>query len=250
VHSKISSSLTSSQQESSGTLHRFPSQGDEWWSWGSDWHSEGHEEQCDDLSALEFGSWLEQVFCKEHSKGLPLMVVEQHWVFCEPHAMDSHILGAAFLEQHCSFDSLEQCWLVDWHLPLWQWHENSPRNLWPCPWLPRRSSMLLKITIKHVATSTRTASHTRGCPANAKARTPALVATEKMMFWMTLWRVLLASFMAFGIFLMSFDIRMTCPVSVASAEPDTPIEIPTSAVANAGASLTPSPTMAVIPSGL
>uniref|UniRef100_A0A7C9AL78 Uncharacterized protein n=1 Tax=Opuntia streptacantha TaxID=393608 RepID=A0A7C9AL78_OPUST len=73
---------------------------------------------------------------------------------------------------------------------------------------------------------------------------------EKAIFWITFHWAFLASFMAWGIFLMSFDMRTTCPVSVASAEPETPIEIPTSAMANAGASFTPSPTIAVGPSSL
>jgi hypothetical protein len=56
--------------------------------------------------------------------------------------------------------------------------------------------------------------------------------------------------MAFGTFLRSLDIRITCPVSVASAEPEIPIEMPISAVANAGASFRPSPIIAVGPSFL
>ncbi|KAJ0523168.1 hypothetical protein HanIR_Chr10g0490781 [Helianthus annuus] len=58
-------------------------------------------------------------------------------------------------------------------------------------------------------------------------------------------RVFRASLTAIGIFRTSFDIKITCPVSVASADPDIPIEIPISAVAKAGASLIPSPTIAV-----
>lgn len=55
-------------------------------------------------------------------------------------------------------------------------------------------------------------------------------------------------FTAPAIFLMSLDMRATSADSMATAEPSTPIAIPTSAAANAGASLIPSPTMAVIPS--
>ncbi|KAH7849879.1 hypothetical protein Vadar_024385 [Vaccinium darrowii] len=40
-------------------------------------------------------------------------------------------------------------------------------------------------------------------------------------------------------------LRITLPVSVARAKPEMPIEMPMSAVANAGASFIPSPTIAV-----
>jgi len=82
----------------------------------------------------------------------------------------------------------------------------------------------------------------------AKPIIAALVVIDRMMFCSTFRRVLLASLMASGIFLMSFDIRIMLPVSLASAEPEMPIEIPISAEANAGASFIPSPIMAVGPS--
>lgn len=84
----------------------------------------------------------------------------------------------------------------------------------------------------------------------AKARMATLVMTDNTMFSITFLRAFLASLMASGIFLRSFDIRIMSPVSLASAEPEMPIEIPISAEANAGASFKPSPSMAVGPSFL
>ena len=84
----------------------------------------------------------------------------------------------------------------------------------------------------------------------AKSRIAALVMIEKTMFSTTFLLAFLASLMASGIFIMSLDIRIILPVSLANAEPEMPIEIPISAAANAGASFRPSPTMAVGPSFL
>jgi hypothetical protein len=108
--------------------------------------------------------------------------------------------------------------------------------------------MLYMITSKHVPTSARTAAQISGCPANASPTIASFVITENMMFTMIVRCVLLASRTAFGILRMSFDIRVTWLVSIATAEPDTPIETPTSALANAGASFMPSPTISVGPS--
>ncbi|WVZ20528.1 hypothetical protein V8G54_007850 [Vigna mungo] len=109
-------------------------------------------------------------------------------------------------------------------------------------------NMLLRITSKQVPTSVNTASQTIGYPAIANASIALLKPTEIMTFSMSFLVVFLASRMASGIFRMSFDKRIALPVSFARAEPDIPIEIPMSAVANAGASFMPSPIMAVSPS--
>lgn len=107
--------------------------------------------------------------------------------------------------------------------------------------------MLLKITNKHVPTSVSTAAQTSGCPAMANPTMAALVEIDIITFSMTFLLTFLANRAVLGILWMSFDIRMIPPVSVASAEPETPMEIPISAVASAGASFTPSPIMAVGP---
>lgn len=114
--------------------------------------------------------------------------------------------------------------------------------------VPLRMNMLLKITRRHVPTSARIAAQRRGWPEKASARMAAFVMTDNATFSMIFRRVNLESLMASGILRMSLDMSVMCPVSVAIAEPAMPIEIPTSAVANAGASFMPSPTMAVDPS--
>nr|GMD25730.1 NAD-dependent DNA ligase [Ipomoea batatas] len=111
-------------------------------------------------------------------------------------------------------------------------------------------SKLLKMTIKQDPTSANTAAQTKGWPDMATARIAALIVIETMTFSMIFLRTLLASLMAFGILPRSLDVRITWPVSMARAEPETPIDSPTSAVANAGASFKPSPVMAVAPSFL
>lgn len=114
--------------------------------------------------------------------------------------------------------------------------------------VPFNKNMLLKITIRHVPTSVSIAAQRSGWPENASPRMAAFVVTDNATFSMIFRRVVLESLMACGIRRMSLDMRVMCPVSVATAEPATPIEIPTSAVAKAGASFIPSPTMAVDPS--
>lgn len=110
--------------------------------------------------------------------------------------------------------------------------------------------MLLRMTRTHVPTSARTAAHTRGWPARAKAIMASLVTMERAMFWITFHLACLEILTTFGMFRMSLDMRTTWPVCVASADPEIPIEIPTSAVARAGASFMPSPTMPTAPSFL
>jgi hypothetical protein len=73
--------------------------------------------------------------------------------------------------------------------------------------------MLFNITSKHVPTSARTAAQTSGCPANASARIPTLVVIDKSTFSITFCFALLASWIAFGSFRTSFDIKITFPVS-------------------------------------
>jgi hypothetical protein len=107
--------------------------------------------------------------------------------------------------------------------------------------------MLYMITNMHVPTSARTAAQISGCPESASPTIASLVITEKMMFTMIVRCVLRASWTAFGILRMSFDIRVMWLVSIATAEPDTPIETPTSALASAGASFMPSPIISVGP---
>jgi hypothetical protein len=108
--------------------------------------------------------------------------------------------------------------------------------------------MLYMITNKHVPTSARTAAQISGCPANARHTIASFVTTEKAMFILIVQSVLLANLIALGILRMSFDIRVMWLVSIATAEPDTPMETPTSALANAGASFMPSPIISVGPS--
>lgn len=108
--------------------------------------------------------------------------------------------------------------------------------------------MLLKMTSRQVPTSERMAAHSSGCPESARARMAAFVATDSTRFSMILRRVFLPSRMASGIFRTSLDIKVMWLVSMATAEPDIPIEMPTSAVNSAGASFIPSPTITVGPS--
>jgi hypothetical protein len=68
--------------------------------------------------------------------------------------------------------------------------------------------MLYMITSKHVPTSARTAAQISGCPAIASPTIASLVITEKMMFTMIVRCVLRASWIAFGILRMSFDISV------------------------------------------
>jgi hypothetical protein len=110
-----------------------------------------------------------------------------------------------------------------------------------------KSIMLCKITSKHVPTSANTAAHRRGCPAKATTSTTVFVTIDKIMLTKIVWWVHLASLTACGIFFKSFDMRLMWLVSVATADPDTPMEMPTSAVARAGASFIPSPIIIVGP---
>ncbi|CAA7407423.1 unnamed protein product [Spirodela intermedia] len=109
-----------------------------------------------------------------------------------------------------------------------------------CRWAQRSTavfssscSMLLKMTSRQVPTSETMAAHSSGCPESARARMAAFVATDNTRFSMILRRVLLPSLMASGIFRTSLDIKVMWLVSMATAEPDMPIEIPTSAVNSA-----------------
>ncbi|KAG9152684.1 hypothetical protein Leryth_025140 [Lithospermum erythrorhizon] len=99
--------------------------------------------------------------------------------------------------------------------------------------------MLLNITSKQVPTSAKTAAQTSGWPAMANATMAALVEIASTIFSITFVRTLLPSRTALGIFRISLDIRITFPVSVASAEPETPMDMPISATAKAGASFRP-----------
>lgn len=109
------------------------------------------------------------------------------------------------------------------------------------------SNMLFRITIKQVPTSASTAAHNKGWPARARPSIATLVTTEKIMLARTVLCVRLASRMACGILRMSFDMSVMWLVSVATADPEIPMEMPTSAVASAGASFIPSPIIIVGP---
>ncbi|CAA6674025.1 unnamed protein product [Spirodela intermedia] len=86
-------------------------------------------------------------------------------------------------------------------------------------------SMLLKMTRRQVPTSERMAAHKSGRPAKASAMMAALVTTDMTM----------SGRPCDGILRTSLDMRVTWLVSMAMADPDIPMEMPTSAAASAGA---------------
>ena len=79
------------------------------------------------------------------------------------------------------------------------------------------------------------------------ARIVIFSAIEKPTFCSTLTRQDLASRTASVSFSILFEKMITSAVSIATGVPATPIAIPTSHAARAGASLTPSPTIPTVP---
>jgi hypothetical protein len=107
--------------------------------------------------------------------------------------------------------------------------------------------MLLKITTRHVPTSATTAAQRVAYPAAATAIIVNFVTKERVTFCPIFQRQFCPSCTASANFLRSFVISATSAVSIATADPATPMAIPTSAAANAGPSFMPSPTIAVTP---
>ncbi|KAJ8504378.1 hypothetical protein OPV22_005264 [Ensete ventricosum] len=116
------------------------------------------------------------------------------------------------------------------------------RTLRPPPFLELRGFACLQQG-HAVEDDRQTWSQRSGCPATAMAKMAIFVASEKTMFATIIHRVFLASLVALGILRRSFDMRVMRLVSTATAEPDARMEIPMLAMANAGASFTPSPTI-------
>ncbi len=81
-------------------------------------------------------------------------------------------------------------------------------------------------------------------PNNTPASSVPTVRSAMTMFWRMTLTVRFARPMACGIRSSRLVISAMSAVSTATAEPAAPIAIPTSARASAGASLTPSPTIA------
>gem|GEM_PF-4019477 len=83
-------------------------------------------------------------------------------------------------------------------------------------------------------------------PANTPASSSTTVATAMMMFWRITRTVRRAAPIAWGRRSRLSPISATSAVSTATAEPAAPMATPMSAAARAGASFTPSPTIATV----
>ncbi|WVZ62505.1 hypothetical protein U9M48_012250 [Paspalum notatum var. saurae] len=107
--------------------------------------------------------------------------------------------------------------------------------------------MLCSTTSRQVPTSASTATHSTGRHARESARTPALAPTEAATLAAMVRRARRPSRTAAGTRSTSPDMSAAWLVSTAAADPDRPMDTPTSAAASAGASFMPSPTISVGP---
>uniref|UniRef100_A0A0A9FY53 Uncharacterized protein n=1 Tax=Arundo donax TaxID=35708 RepID=A0A0A9FY53_ARUDO len=107
--------------------------------------------------------------------------------------------------------------------------------------------MLWSTTSRHVPPSASTATHSTGRHARASPRTAAFAPTETTTLTAMVRRVRRPSFTASETLKMSLDTSVAWLVSMAAAEPDSPMDTPTSAMASAGVSFMPSPTISVGP---
>src|SRR3990172_5862013 len=123
---------------------------------------------------------------------------------------------------------------------VWGGRHDSSARIW------RRRSPL-KITMREAPISAATAIHRVAYPGIASARNSALVASDSVIFCFTARTARRPRAMAKGSLLRSSAIRATSAVSRAWSVPAAPIAMPMLDAASAGASLTPSPTMATSP---
>ena len=103
------------------------------------------------------------------------------------------------------------------------------------------------MTMSDAPMSATTAIQSVAVPASAMTRNAAFSTSENPMFIRMLRAAARLRRIAKGIFGSSSAISATSAVSSAASVPATPIAMPTLAVASAGASLTPSPTIASTP---
>ncbi len=103
------------------------------------------------------------------------------------------------------------------------------------------------ITRSEAPMSATTAIHSVAAPATARTRNSAFSPSAIATFTWMLRRVRRPRRSRYGSFSRSSDISATSAVSSAASDPAAPIAMPTSAAASAGASFTPSPTIATVP---
>lgn len=106
--------------------------------------------------------------------------------------------------------------------------------------------MALRIASTATPTSANTAIHMVAIPNALRRSTRILIPKAKTIFCITIFLVFFAMRRPTEIFRKSSSISTTSAASMAASEPIAPMAMPTSAPANTGASLMPSPTKAVL----
>ncbi len=108
----------------------------------------------------------------------------------------------------------------------------------------RNNLRLLKITISDAPISAAMAAQSDANPANVRTTNSSFTPNENQMFWRIMASVLLEWRINQASFERSSDIKAMSAVSMAASVPTAPIAMPKDERASAGASLTPSPTIA------